>query len=76
MRPIGQGPDMNSTQNPIEVTASGLSLSWQARTFNTALRYSVKPFLERVPVNGTTLHLVDHLYCALSAFLRKLPDFV
>ncbi len=67
---------MNSTQNPIEVTASGLSLSWQARTFNTALRYSVKPFLERVPVNGTTLHLVDHLYGALGAFLRKLPDFV
>lgn len=54
----------------------GLSLSWQARALNMALMYSVKPVLERAPVNPLTMRLADRLYAVAGTFLRQLPEFV
>lgn len=67
---------MNSIRHSSVVTSPGLSLSWQARALNTALRYSIKPVLERAPVSPTTMRLADRLYAVAGAFLRQLPDFV
>lgn len=67
---------MNALRNSSLVVAPALSVSWQARALNTALRYSIKPVLELAPVSPTTMRLADRLYGVAGAFLRQLPHFV
>lgn len=67
---------MNALSNSSLLVAPALSVSWQARALNMALRYSIKPVLELAPVSPTTMRLADRLYGVAGAFLRQLPHFV
>lgn len=67
---------MPSLHQSSAMISPGLSLSWQAKVFNTALRYSLKPVLEVAPVSPLTMRLADRLYVVAGAFFRQLPGFV
>lgn len=67
---------MTSVHSSFVERSPGLSLSWQARALNLALMYSVKPVLERAPINPVTMRLVDQAYTVAGALFRQLPDFV
>lgn len=67
---------MNHLRTASLVMTPALAISWQARALNLALRYSIKPVLERAPVSPTTMRVASRLYGVAEAFLQHLPDFV